>query len=87
MEVFGHDQHVESGLLGVADQQDVTDHRGVVPRLALDRGEAAQLGELVGRRPDERQLAARKLAFAAGAVASAGPAEAAGMGFATAYRL
>src|SRR5262245_55271178 len=44
-------------LLGVANQEDVADQRWMVPGLALDRLEARELGELIGRRLDQRQLA------------------------------
>src|SRR5262249_4781960 len=44
-------------LLAVPDEQDVPDEHGMVPRLAVDRGEARDLGEAVGLRRDQRQLA------------------------------
>ena len=43
-------------LLAVAKQQDVAYQRRVVPGLARDRREPCELGELVGSRPDQRQL-------------------------------
>src|ERR1039457_615125 len=44
-------------LLAVANQQYIAGQHRVVPGLALDRREPCQLRELVGRRPDQRQLA------------------------------
>src|SRR5713226_6073850 len=43
-------------LLAVANQQDIADQRGVVPGLAVERREPRDLRELVGGRPDQRQL-------------------------------
>src|ERR1039458_5153445 len=43
-------------LLAVAIQQDVTGQNRVVPGLALERREPRELRELIGDRPDQRQL-------------------------------
>src|ERR1017187_3814906 len=43
-------------LLAVANQQDVTGQNRVVPGLALERREPRELRELIGDRPDQRQL-------------------------------
>src|SRR5512145_1138138 len=44
-------------LFAVANQQDVAGQRRVIPGLALDRRDASQRCELIGGRPDQRQLA------------------------------
>ena len=42
-------------LLAIADQQEVTDQRGMVPGLAFERREPGELVEAVWGRRDQRQ--------------------------------
>ena len=43
-------------LVAVTNEQDVPDQYRMVPGFAFDRLEPCDLSELVGRRPDQRQL-------------------------------
>ena len=45
-----------SHLLPIADQQNIADQHRVIPGLPLDRGKPRQFCELIGGRPDQRQL-------------------------------
>ena len=44
-------------LLPIANQQNIAGQHRVIPGLPLDRREPRELGELIGGRPDQRQLA------------------------------
>jgi len=53
----GERQAHRGHLLAIADQNDVADEGGMIPRLAFDRFESRELLELIRRRADQRQLA------------------------------
>ena len=54
--VFTRARTCRGHLLAVADQQNVADQHGMVPRLAIDRLELCDLFELIDRRRDEHDI-------------------------------